>query len=129
MDAAVPRPRPTYPCQVVLIPVTLLAVLLASGASLLRPRWDVAVLTGLLAAIWSRVNGPVEGRVLHEFTYGRGFTEADVLSVVAVAISVSALLRCTARALGRSGTTTRSPGTTRPAPGPGGRARGAHQGP
>ena len=112
-----------------IVPLSVSALVVSCAGALVRPRWDVAVLTGLLAAIWSRVNGPVEGRVLHEFTYGRGFTEADVLSVVAVAVSVSALLRCTARALGRSGTTTRSPGTTRPAPGPGGRARGAHQGP
>ncbi|PPK92052.1 hypothetical protein CLV92_11715 [Kineococcus xinjiangensis] len=86
----------------VLIPATALAVLLACAATLVRPRWDVAVLTGLLAAIWSRVNGPVEGRVLHEFTPGRGFTEADIVSVVALAIAVTGLLRCTTSALRRS---------------------------
>lgn len=85
----------------VVIPLTLLALAVACLASLVRPRWDVAVLTGLLAAIWTRVNQPVEGRVLLVFSADRGFTEADVISLAALVVSGAALLRCAVRLLRR----------------------------
>ena len=104
----------------VLIPLTVLAVLVACVGSLLRPRWDVAVLTGLLGAIWTRVNQPVEGRVLYVISSDRGFTEADLLSVLAVAVAGTALLRCAAAAVRTS------PGER---PAPAGVPGAAHQGP
>ncbi len=103
----------------VVIPLTLLALGVGVLGCLVRPRWDVAVLTGLLSAVWSRVNGPVEGRVLHTFSYSRGFTEADVLSVLALLVVGSALLRCALRGARRS------PGGS----GRGATPAGAHQGP
>ena len=86
----------------VVIPVTLLAVAISALGALLRPRVDGAVVLGLLAAIWSRVNGPVEGRILHTWSAGRGFTEADLLSVAAVAVAAVTLLRCAYRVVRRS---------------------------
>ncbi|WP_432483779.1 hypothetical protein [Kineococcus esterisolvens] len=112
----------------VVIPLTLLALGVGVLGCLVRPRWDVAVLTGLLSAVWTRVNNPVEGRVLHTWTEGRGFTEADVLSVLALLVVASALLRCAVRAVRRSTGGRGRPGApagTRPAPW----TPGAHQGP
>ena len=83
----------------VVIPLTVLAVLVACVGSLLRPRWDLAVVTALLGLIWTRVNGTVEGRVLYVVTPDRGFTEADVLAAFAVAVAGWALLRCAAAAV------------------------------
>lgn len=78
----------------VVIPVTLLAVGICSLGALIRPRWDVALVLGLLAAIWSRVNTPVEGRILHTWSADRGFTEADLISVAAMVVVGITLLRC-----------------------------------
>ncbi len=105
----------------VVIPLTLLALGVGALGCLLRPRWDVAVVTGLLCAVWTRVNSPVEGRVLHAWAPGRGFTEADLVAVAGLLVVGSALLRCAvggARALLAARPS--SPGA-----GPGGR----HQGP
>jgi multisubunit Na+/H+ antiporter MnhF subunit len=85
----------------VVIPVTLLAVAVCALGALVRPRIDVALVLGLLAAIWSRVNTPVEGRVLHTWTADRGFTEADLLSVAALAVVALTLLRCAHRLVRR----------------------------
>ncbi|MEZ0491367.1 hypothetical protein AB2L28_03870 [Kineococcus sp. TBRC 1896] len=81
----------------VVIPLTLLAVGVCALGALWRPRVDVALALGLLAAIWSRVNQPVEGRVLHSWTLDRGFTEADLLSVLAVLVALLTLGRCVRR--------------------------------
>ncbi|WP_328292786.1 hypothetical protein OG218_08565 [Kineococcus sp. NBC_00420] len=86
----------------VVIPVTLLAVGVCALGALIRPRVDVALVLGLLAAIWSRVNTPVEGRVLHTWTADRGFTEADLLSVAALLVAGITLLRCAYRLVRRS---------------------------
>ncbi|MFD0484628.1 hypothetical protein ACFQ46_18705 [Kineococcus sp. GCM10028916] len=86
----------------VVIPVTLLALGVCALGALIRPRVDVALVLGLLAAIWSRVNTPVEGRVLHTWTADRGFTEADLLSVAALLVVGITLLRCGYRFLRRS---------------------------
>lgn len=85
----------------VVIPVTLLALAICALGALLRPRFDVALVLGLLAAIWSRVNTPVEGRVLHTWTADRGFTEADLLSVAALVVVALTLARCAYRWLRR----------------------------
>ncbi|MCI2238613.1 hypothetical protein MO973_44595 [Paenibacillus sp. TRM 82003] len=107
----------------VVIPLTLLALGVGTLGCLVRPRWDVAVVTGLLSAVWTRVNGPVEGRILHTWTADRGFTEADVLSVLALLAVGTALLRCGLRMVRGA-----RPG---PSAGPRGTAWGpeAHQGP
>ncbi|GAB3452851.1 hypothetical protein AB1207_23430 [Kineococcus endophyticus] len=86
----------------VVIPLTLLAVGVCGLGALWRPRVDVALVLGLLAAIWSRVNQPVEGRVLHSWTLDRGFTEADLLSVAAVLVALLTLGRCAWRLVRRS---------------------------
>jgi hypothetical protein len=85
----------------VVIPVTLLAVAVGTVGALVRPRVDAGLVLGLLAAIWSRVNTPVEGRILHTWTADRGFTEADLVSVAALAVAVLTLLRCAHRVLRR----------------------------
>ena len=77
-----------------MIPVTLLALAISALGALVRPRWDAALVTGLLAAVWSRVNGPVEGAILHSWSPGRGFTEADLVSVAALVVAGATLLRC-----------------------------------
>lgn len=87
----------------VVIPVTLLAVGICSLGALIRPRWDVALVLGLLAAIWSRVNTPVEGRILHTWSADRGFTEADLISVAAMLVVGLTLLRCGWRLVQRLG--------------------------
>ncbi|NAZ88850.1 hypothetical protein, partial [Kineococcus indalonis] len=81
----------------VVIPLTLLALGVGALGCLVRPRWDVAVLTGLLCAVWTRVNGPVEGRILHSWSADRGFTEADLLAVAGLLVVGTALLRCAVR--------------------------------
>ncbi|MGI4894797.1 MAG: hypothetical protein ACRYF3_06770 [Janthinobacterium lividum] len=81
----------------VVIPVTLLAVLVSCIGALVRPRVDVGLVTALLAAVWSRVNSPVEGAILHTFSPGRGFTQADLVSVAALVIAGITLLRCALR--------------------------------
>jgi uncharacterized membrane protein len=86
----------------VVIPVTLVAVAVCALGALVRPRVDVALVLGLLAAIWTRVNTPVEGRVLHSWTADRGFTEADLLSVAALLVAGVTLLRCGYRLVRRS---------------------------
>lgn len=86
----------------VVIPVTLLALGVCALGALVRPRVDVALVLGLLAAIWSRVNTPVEGRILHTWTADRGFTEADLLSVAALLVAGITLLRCGYRLVRRS---------------------------
>jgi hypothetical protein len=86
----------------VVIPVTLLALGVCALGALIRPRVDVALVLGLLAAIWSRVNTPVEGRVLHTWTADRGFTEADLISVAALLVAGITLLRCGYRLVRRS---------------------------
>ena len=85
----------------VVIPLTLLALGVCAAGALVRPRLDAALVLGLLAAIWSRVNQPVEGRVLHTWSADRGFTEADLLSVAALAVAGLTLLRCAWRAAHR----------------------------
>jgi uncharacterized membrane protein len=85
----------------VVIPLTLLAVAVCALGALWRPRVDAALVLGLLAAIWSRVNQPVEGRILHSWTLDRGFTEADLLSVAAVLVAVLTLGRCAWRLVRR----------------------------
>lgn len=76
----------------------------------MNPRTVAAALLVVAAAVWARVNGPFEGRVLLVFTPDHGFTEADLLSVAAVALAVLLLLagRLTrrARARGDDGTQT-----------------------
>ena len=81
----------------VVIPVTLLALVVSTVGALIRPRLDVALVLGLLAAIWTRVNQPVEGRVLHSWTSDRGFTEADLLAVAALAVASITVVRCAVR--------------------------------
>ncbi|WP_345713271.1 hypothetical protein [Kineococcus glutinatus] len=93
----------------VVIPLTVLALLVACAGALLRPRWDVAVLAGLLAAVWTRVNQPVEGRVLVSFSATRGFTEADLLSVAALLVAGTALLRCAVAGVRRHRSRHRAP--------------------
>ncbi|GAA0298556.1 hypothetical protein [Kineococcus aurantiacus] len=78
----------------VVIPVTLLALGVCALGALVRPRLDGAVVLGLLAAIWTRVNQPVEGRVLHAWTADRGFTEADLVSAAALVVVAVTLVRC-----------------------------------
>ncbi|WP_432544715.1 hypothetical protein [Kineococcus sp. SYSU DK002] len=78
----------------VVIPVTLLALGVCALGALWRPRVDSAVVLGLLAAIWTRVNQPVEGRVLYSWTRDRGFTEADLISVAALLVVGVTLVRC-----------------------------------
>ncbi|WP_432497075.1 hypothetical protein [Kineococcus gypseus] len=102
----------------VVIPLTLLALGLGVLSCLARPRWDVAVLTGLLCAIWARVNGRVEGRILHTFSQSRGFTEADLVSVAGLLVVLTALVRCALRSAHRP-----------PAPAGAPRAGAGHQGP
>ncbi|MEZ0165338.1 hypothetical protein AB2L27_11270 [Kineococcus sp. LSe6-4] len=87
----------------VVIPLTLAALGVCAVGALWRPRLDAAVVLGLLAAIWSRVNQPVEGRVLHSWTLDRGFTEADLLSVAALLVAGLTLARCGWRAVRRAG--------------------------
>ena len=115
------------------IPLTLLALGVGALGCLVRPRWDVAVVTGLLCAVWTRVNSPVEGRVLHVWAPGRGFTEADLVAVAGLLVVGSALLRCAlggARVLlathrRRSAAHGGAARPSSPGAGPGGR----HQGP
>ncbi len=83
----------------IVVPLVLLALAVAGLGALLRPRWDLALLLGILAAVWSRVNQPVEGRVLVVFNAERGFTEADVLSVLALLLAAVTALRCGYRSL------------------------------
>lgn len=78
----------------VVIPVTLLAVGICALGALVRPRVDSALVLGLLAAIWTRVNQPVEGRILHTWTADRGFTEADLVSAAALVVAALTLARC-----------------------------------
>ncbi len=58
-----------------------------------RVRWGVVkwyVVGGVLlvvAGVWFRVNGPVEGRTLVSVTYNHGFTVADIGSVVLVLVA------------------------------------------
>lgn len=85
----------------VVIPVTLLALGICALGVLIRPRLDGALVLGLLAAIWSRVNTPVEGRILHTWTADRGFTEADLLSAAALVVVGVTLLRCAYRLVRR----------------------------
>jgi len=117
----------------VVIPLTLLALGLSALGALVRPRWDVAVVLGLLAAIWTRVNGPVEGAILHTWSAGRGFTEADLVSVVALVVSAVTLLRCAwrlARRLAGPGAGRSAPSGTAPVSSAGSARGGAgHQGP
>ena len=87
---------PTYDRGVdlpVVIPLTLLALGVSALGTLVRPRLDTVLVTLLLAAVWARVNSPVEGDVLHTFSPGRGFTVADIVSVVGVAVAGLGALR------------------------------------
>lgn len=58
-------------------------------------RSPVRLVGGLLliaaAAVWLRLNGPVEGRVLFVVDASHGLTEADLLSFAAVALAVPLL--------------------------------------
>jgi len=49
-----------------------------------RSRYLVSALLVVLAAIWFRVNSPVEGPTLIVFTADHGLTVADLLSVAMV---------------------------------------------
>ena len=81
----------------VVIPLTLLALGVSALGTLLRPRLDTVLVTLLLAAVWSRVNAPVEGEILHSFTADRGFTVADLASVAGVAVAGLGLVRLLVR--------------------------------
>jgi hypothetical protein len=88
--------EPTYDRAVdlpVVIPLTLLALGVSALGTLVRPRLDTVLVTLLLAAVWARVNSPVEGDVLHTFSPGRGFTVADIVSVAGVAVAGLGALR------------------------------------
>ncbi|NIZ89605.1 hypothetical protein [Kineococcus rubinsiae] len=77
----------------VVIPLTLLALGVSALGTLVRPRLDAVVVTVLLAAVWARVNSPVEGAILHTFSADRGFTVADLVSVAGLAVAGLGLLR------------------------------------
>ncbi|NAZ81431.1 hypothetical protein GTR02_06335 [Kineococcus sp. R8] len=81
----------------VVIPLTLLALAVSALGTLVRPRVDTVVVTLLLAAVWSRVNAPVEGEILLTFSADRGFTVADIASVAAVAVAGAGALRLLVR--------------------------------
>jgi len=81
----------------VVIPLTLLALGVSALGTLVRPRLDTVLATLLLAAVWSRVNAPVEGEILHSFTADRGFTVADLASVAGVAVAGLGLVRLLVR--------------------------------
>jgi biotin transporter BioY len=86
----------------VVIPVTLLALAVCTLGALVRPRIDVAFVLALLAAIWTRVNQPVEGAILHSWTSDHGFTEADLVSVAALLVAGVTVARCGWRWLSRA---------------------------
>ncbi|WP_432546929.1 hypothetical protein [Kineococcus sp. SYSU DK004] len=109
----------------VVVPLVLLALAVCAVGALARPRWDGGLLLGLLAAVWTRVNGPVEGRVLHTWSPGRGFTEADLLAVAALVLAAVTLLRCLLRVLRPA----RAGSRPRPAGAAARRAAAGHQGP
>ena len=50
-------------------------------------RYVVGGVLLVVAVVWSRVNGPVEGRTLISLTYNHGFTVADIVSVVLVLVA------------------------------------------
>ena len=114
--------RPTYDRDVdlpVVIPLTLLALGVSALGTLVRPRLDAVVVTVLLAAVWARVNSPVEGAILHTFSADRGFTVADLVSVAGVALAGLGLLRLLLR-WGRAS-------TSQDRRGPGPRQQGRHE--
>ncbi|SIR68713.1 hypothetical protein [Williamsia sterculiae] len=66
---------------------TVLALLvLCTLWSLIRPSVTAAAVTLLLAVVWLPVNEPVEGAVLLVLTPTHGITQADLISVMAVAV-------------------------------------------
>ncbi|MBD0863963.1 hypothetical protein IA539_22590 [Gordonia sp. zg691] len=72
----------------------LLNLLFISGAwCIARPTYRAAVALGGVAVAWLIWNHPLEGYVLFEVRPGRGFTESDVLSVLALAVAASTLTR------------------------------------
>lgn len=52
------------------------------------PRLLAAVVLVVGAAVWLRVNKPVEGPTLLELTQNHGITAADLLSVVMVLVAL-----------------------------------------
>lgn len=59
--------------------------------TLLRPSVRAAVLLVIVAAAWLIWNKPLEGELLISVSSRHGVTESDLLSVVAVGISVWAV--------------------------------------
>lgn len=60
---------------------------------LARPSLPAAAAVTVVAVLWSRLNGPIEGRILFSFNVAHGVTESDLLSVVAVLIAVVGVWR------------------------------------
>ncbi len=56
------------------------------------PRTVAAVILVVAGVVWTRVNQPVEGRVLIVFDPGHRLTMADLPSLAAVAVAVCLLL-------------------------------------
>ncbi|GAA1460678.1 hypothetical protein [Williamsia maris] len=74
--------------------LVILNLLFVTGAwCLARPSLPAAAVLTVVAVLWSRFNGPIEGRVLVSFNVAHGVTESDLLSIVAVVIAVVALWR------------------------------------
>lgn len=73
---------------IVLIAMALAGVLTFSH----RLRLGAALVLGALALIWLPVNSPVEGRTLFVLSWNHGVTEADLLTVLALAWAGLAVL-------------------------------------
>lgn len=74
--------------------LVLLNMLFACGLwTLLRPSVRAAAVLAAVAVAWIVWNGPIEGAVLVTLTASHGITESDLLSVVALIISLNTLTR------------------------------------
>ena len=74
--------------------LVLLNMLFVCGLwTLLRPSVRAACVLAVIAGAWLIWNGPLEGGILVTLTATHGITEADLLSVVALALSAYTVFR------------------------------------
>lgn len=68
--------------------VAMCSLFAASTWCLARPHMLSSLAAAVAAVLWFFMNGILEGRVLYSVTPDHGLTEADLLSAVAVVISM-----------------------------------------
>lgn len=80
-----------------MLPGLVLALLVVLAGTLAYTGWIGPVVLIVASVVWLRVNGPMEGRVLHVISPGHGVTAGDLAAVAGVLVALVRLAVLTSR--------------------------------